>query len=192
MTEHAVNAGKSMEKSTSLQDAHNLNSLSTAVRDNIALGKKLNDVAVNMAQNILHVQFPEVKGLHDTVMGIKKFPQEKGSFVQILHHSDHWIVVGGLENGQVDVYDTLSSGVLSSGFVSQINTLRGLKKGAVLNIKSCQQQDNGVDCGVFAIANAYALCTGVPVGDLRYNAKKMREHLVMCLCGREFSPFPAP
>ena len=184
-TEPAGNSGQL----DSTEDAfHNLEVFSNSAY-NITKKEKLNDVVVNLAQKVLQSQFPDMKGFHDSVMGPRTFPVESGTFVQILHFKDHWIVVGGLENGQVDVYDSSSSGVLSSGFVNQINSLRG-GLDAVTNLKSCQQQVNGYDCGVYAIANAYGICAGLSVRDLKYNRGKMREHLIACLRRREFSPFP--
>ena len=59
----------------------------------------------------------------------------------------------------------------------------------IIYLKS-QQQNNGFDCGVFAIANATALALGKnPVG-LLFDMTKSREHLVKCLKNRKMEHFP--
>ena len=35
-----------------------------------------------------------------------------------------------------------------------------------IHIRSCQQQKNGVDCGIFAVANAYYILSGIDVSEL--------------------------
>ena len=57
-------------------------------------------------------------------------------------------------------------------------------------IKSVQQQPNGVDFGVFAIAFATALVFGDDPTRKRFNVKKMRRHLRDCLKVKRMSPFP--
>ena len=44
-------------------------------------------------------------------------------------------------------------------------------------VKSCQQQGNGYDCGVFAIAFAVSLVFGENPSQLVYNPAKLRNHL---------------
>ena len=59
--------------------------------------------------------------------------------------------------------------------------------------KESQQQWKGAgNCGLFAIANAYAFCKDLQVkcNDLFYNEKKMRAHLVKCLEKGYFADFP--
>jgi Ulp1 family protease len=61
-----------------------------------------------------------------------------------------------------------------------------------LKILENQQQNNGYDCGLFAIANLVEFC----FNDATYNYKnefvlnKMRKHLIHCLERGEFSKFP--
>ena len=53
-----------------------------------------------------------------------------------------------------------------------------------------QSQNGAVDCGVFAIAFATALCNGVDPHSLSLEQKEMREHLVNCYEEGEMLPFP--
>lgn len=54
-----------------------------------------------------------------------------------------------------------------------------------------QQQDNSVDCGVFAIANLVEFCfKGTIDTDITFKSEMMREHLLKCLIKKKFEPFP--
>ena len=44
-----------------------------------------------------------------------------------------------------------------------------------------QKQPNLSDCGLFAIANAMAICNGQSAEVLKYDTKVMRKHLAGCL-----------
>ena len=144
----------------------------------IVLGpKKLNCDIISKAQNILKKQF-SVQGLSDPLhgRGSGRFPIQEGHFVQILQSGDHWIV------------DSLLAGDLSGDFRRHINDIRG--QSTIVNIMFCQQQDNDIDCGVFALANAYCLCTATPLRKLAYKKHLMREHLLQCIVNSEFTMFP--
>jgi hypothetical protein len=54
-----------------------------------------------------------------------------------------------------------------------------------------QKQSNHSDCGLFAIANAMALCNGQTPEYLSYDLKIMRQHLAGCLEDKIFRHFPA-
>ena len=61
-----------------------------------------------------------------------------------------------------------------------------------LRVEICpaQQQDGTVDCGVFAIAFATDLCSGLEPVAAIYDQEKMRQHLLTCLQNRKLLPFP--
>ena len=56
--------------------------------------------------------------------------------------------------------------------------------------KSVQQQGNGVDCGVYAIAFTTSRAYGSNPGKESYDEKKIRPHLVECLKIGKLTPFP--
>ena len=56
--------------------------------------------------------------------------------------------------------------------------------------KSVQQQGNGVDRGVYAIAFATSLAYGSNPEKESYDKKKIRPHLVECLKIGKLTPFP--
>ena len=74
-------------------------------------GRKLSDLSINLVQEILQRQFPEISGLEDTSPGIfGKFTSHKDEFIQTIHGNHHWIVVGGKEKeNAVETYDSLAN-----------------------------------------------------------------------------------
>ena len=54
-----------------------------------------------------------------------------------------------------------------------------------------QKQINGSDCGVFAIANAMAIVSGLDPQKQKYIIPQMRQHLHDCLSSKHMSEFPA-
>ena len=67
------------------------------------LGEKcLSDMTINLAQSILHQQFPSVLGLEHIEMGLTHmFIVRKNSFLQILYGNYHWVIVFGKEKGEI-------------------------------------------------------------------------------------------
>lgn len=61
-----------------------------------------------------------------------------------------------------------------------------------VSILDVQQQTNGVDCGVFAIANLTDFCFSEDIKDqpIPFDIEKMRSHLIKCLEDKKFEKFP--
>ena len=84
------------------------------------------DESINLAQNLLKEQFPEIFGFQDTVIGmIQSFDIIKtdGNFIYLLHvGSLHWVCVANVSenNGECQLYDTLSNGKVSPDVAKQI------------------------------------------------------------------------
>ena len=57
-------------------------------------------------------------------------------------------------------------------------------------LPSVQQQPNGVDCGVFAIAFAVDILNGTAEIRKHFDVGKMRSHLLKCLEEEKFTLFP--
>ncbi|CAG2233949.1 unnamed protein product [Mytilus edulis] len=66
------------------------------------------------------------------------------------------------------------------------------KKKLIIRIPDVQKQQNSIDCGLFAIANALEFCqSGFKGGThITYEQKYMREHLIHCLENGKFTHFP--
>ena len=60
----------------------------------------------------------------------------------------------------------------------------------LINSQPVQQQKNGNDCGLFAIAFAVDLANKMDPSKAQYDDKKLRQHLLHCLESRKVSPFP--
>ena len=117
-----------------------------------------------------------------------------GEFVQILHTgSNHWVCVSaiGCLPGHVNLYDSLYHDAISQEVEDQTNDLLSGRL-ASLQFVSVQQQTNGSDFGVFAIAIAIATCLalGTNPSHLTFDIQRMRSHLVACLKGEKMSMFP--
>lgn len=77
-------------------------------------GKWLTDEHINLAQECLRHQYPEIDGLQDSILfTVPKFVRRiTGSkFVQILHiNGNHWVCVTsiGCSPGEVKIYDSMT------------------------------------------------------------------------------------
>ena len=89
----------------------------------------LTDESINIAQNLLGQQFPEIDGFFDRVVGqMQSFPVMKSlrKYIQILHTGNlHWVCTANLDdkrqnNASSDLYDSLNSGSVSLGVACQM------------------------------------------------------------------------
>ena len=78
----------------------------------------LSDESINLAQNLLKEQFPEISGFQDTVIGKTQsfdIVETDENFIQLLHvGSLHWVYVANVSenkshNGECRMYDSLSN-----------------------------------------------------------------------------------
>ena len=129
----------------------------------------LTDESINLAQNHLHEAFPSISGLQDTANGAAQtFNIVSGNFIQILHDGNlHWVCTLNIsfhsltDVSDINVYDSYDHGYITKMTKRQMATFMFVELPEVNTyIKSVQQQPNGVDCGVFAIAFATALAFG--------------------------------
>ena len=129
-------------------------------------------------------------GLQDTVLGQKlKFKEQKGEFVKILHIGNyHWVVISNINcsKNEIDYYDRLFYGKLRDHVKMQVcNTFKCSGKELTIHKKACQQQTNGVDCGVFAVVNMFHISTG----RTKIREYEMRDHLLPCIKSGHFQKF---
>ena len=160
-------------------------------RDAIIGGEKLNDLVINFAQKVLKMQFPGVKGFQSTLLQEKK---GKGTFhvdkVQIIHsHGNHWIVATTIEaiSYDVKVYDSVFDDVDDHTALLIRNIFGSLAKPKAVVIP---KQLGEHECGLYAIANAAALCFGKDPATLHFKQPLMRVHLVQCLEQKRITHFP--
>ena len=106
----------------------------------------------------------------------------------------HWILSGFLD-GEVRIYDSLSSSTLTPTAEQQLLQLYGATmssndNGLVVASMPMQQQNGSCDCGIFAIAAAFHIAAGDNMKDEAFDQTKMRNHLAQCFRRKALSPFP--
>ena len=159
----------------------------------LSSGNWLNDTIVNCTQNCLCKQFHS-PGLYDTSLGPHLTYPKAQLFHQILHDSNHWILISTISTPPPTVM------VFDSGFHGQISPcvqkqtasiLRILVSKMIFSVQPVQQQTNSDDCGVFAIAFLVELLFGGDPTTVKFDVGKMRSHLYSCLQSGKFDhPFP--
>ena len=173
--------------------------LSKEEKDAIIGKEMLSDESINIAQNLLKQQFPNLNGLVDTSVGkCQEFDiiPAKQRYVQILHAGSlHWVCVASVkenENNQShQIYDSLVSNKIKLDVIEQIADYSFCsKEELLLEIMPVQQQKNGVDCGLFAIAFATSLAFHEDPSVTSYDVERLRPHLVKCLEEGKLTMFP--
>lgn len=149
----------------------------------IRQNEMLTDKHIQMAQELLHRQFPHIEGLLSLTIGTaQQFPVMRHDFIQVLHTGGvHWVCVtniGCQQLNKIKLYDSLYSGV-SPFTKEQIAALLFVEDNDEIevSIPPVAQQTNGTDCGVFAIAFATALCYKLDPTPLKFNRRAIRAHL---------------
>ena len=169
-------------------------------KSTIANKQMLTDESVNIAQNLLKMQFPHIGGLQDTVIGkTQAFDIIKSDekYIQILHSgSYHWICTANMsqskkENSYCQIYDSLTGGTVHPDVAKQIAAFSFCPSSEIVaEVMPVQQQNNGVDCGLFAIAFATSLAFNEDPALTTYDTKLLRTHLISCLEVGKMSLFP--
>ncbi|CAG2232922.1 unnamed protein product [Mytilus edulis] len=154
-------------------------------------------------QNLLKFEFPEINGFQETTLAPVKlngkwvsetgFQSQESPSLQIHHNGNaHWVLSLQTRDGNIYLLDSLSLN-LTTSLEYQLTQIYGKdKKKLIIRIPDVQKQQNSIDCGLFAIANALEFCqTGFKGGThITYEQKYMREHLIHCLENGKFTHFP--
>jgi hypothetical protein len=114
--------------------------------------------------------------------------------MQVVHDSNHWVLVAkGFFGDHVTVYDSLAPTFWNRSHTLSCmsSLLQTPEKQMSYVVKSCQQQNNGYDCGVFVAAYATSLAHGVDPNSLLYDRRSMRKHLRECSVNGRFTAFPS-
>ena len=169
-------------------------------------GKWLNDVHIHAAHQLLKKDC-DLRGMQNTVRGQNlSFEPVEGDMVQILHSAgNHWLTVstvGTEASNVVKVYDSLGT-PLPLHTKKQIASLLKTKESwirmefanvqvstvgqfyynssHVIHFSLLQRQHNYSNCGLFAVANATAICMEQQPESLSYSVGEMRRHFAGCL-----------
>ena len=146
----------------------------------------LSDESIDLAQQLLKKQFLIFGGLQDIALsehyGLDVTKKDK-PFIQVLYNgSAHWICEfnsdkNRSENNTCYILDSLSRVKVTKNVEKKICALLLCKEPVIkVVINSVQQQANGVDCGVFAIAYATSLAFGKNQSLSSCNVPLMRQH----------------
>ena len=108
-----------------------------------------------------------------------------------MQQSFHWVTLSTVnsKSGSVDYYDSLFQGRIKDHVKLKIANLSKTENSELeIYIHSCQQQKDGVDCGMFANANAYYILSGNDASCIRIYEHKMRADFRQCLEQGRFEP----
>ena len=93
--------------------------------------------------------------------------------------------------GHVQVFDSMHDDI-SVDTINQICSIVRSKRSKIkIDILDACKQKGTNDCGLYALANATALCEGELPQSKEYIQKDMRSHLIKCLKESTPSPFPS-
>ncbi|XP_065682327.1 uncharacterized protein LOC136095537 [Hydra vulgaris] len=128
----------------------------------------------------MSIQFNIDVGLQDPIKGkVMSFdPCPSKPFVQILHDGNiHWVCI--------TTYDLLRLREHAPSYTVH-------KKKIVIKVLPVQQQTNGVDCGLYAIAWARQVLetNGIPPSTHMFEQNEMRNHLLNCILNNQLDVFP--
>lgn len=147
------------------------------------------------AMTLIRKAYPSLGGLQDTVFGATwDFSRPKATpWVQIVHNGkNHWVVAYSKQGRTVSLFDSMgTSGDLDRHVVGCISSLLNTNaKSFGLQRKGCQNQNNGWDCGLFAIAITFSLASNNDPSFIKYDPTAMRAHWKECLQNGKITSFP--
>ncbi len=139
----------------------------------LASNKWLSDSHVSAAQFLLKKQHPNISGFEPpTLQYTRTFSVHKGKdFIQCLHVlSNHWILISsvGCPANVILVYDSMNTRLSTSNKAIVADLLQSEHHITIKYVKT-QYQKGYSDCGLFAIANAVAICNGLSPEYLKYD-----------------------
>ena len=147
------------------------------------------------ASQILATSFPNINGLqflqaYQTSSGFSSCDDQSRNVVQI-HFNDalHFLVSFRPAGEQrIRIYDSLYNR-LNRSMEKQLAQIYGKNQGSLtVDFYPVHRQSDGSSCGVFAIANATALCHGLDPTTLVYDEPLIRNRLLACFASGIFDP----
>ena len=166
--------------------------LSAADLQDISAKQMLSDNMILTAQKMIK----NVCGLQDPVLGQNySFKVVNESFIQVLHDGAlHWLTISTFKcaKDEVCVLDSMFHGNIKKHVIRQICSIVNCSKDILtVHVLPVQQQINGVDCGLFALAFAqYIACTSSNPSFVAFNSYMMRKHLLQNITENHLSDFP--
>jgi len=158
------------------------------------MGERLSDIEINVAQQMLRIQFPNLNGLNSTLCQEtdKRNQVYPKNWLQIIFckSGSHWVAATTIacEIGVVKVLDSLFHKLDEE---SKHTILNYMPKDTKIKLVGSQKQVGGDDCGVFAIAHCTSLAFGKDLCKQKFVQEKMRYHLSTCLKHTKLTLFPS-
>ena len=154
----------------------------------------LDDTMMDKGQALLKAQYPHINGLQSVILTEKYalIPQPD-EFLQILNvNGNHWILLStiGCPPATINVYDSLHGNLPPPAQRVVADLLQCKEANITIRYMDVQWRSNGYDCGLFALANATALCAGTDPTSVTLEQSKMRKHFLACLERNCLMPFP--
>ena len=154
----------------------------------------LDDTIIDMGQSLLKAKYGHINGMQSVILG-EKFAMvpQPNEFLQILNENgNHWVFIStiGCPPATVNVYDSLHGSLSSQTRRLIADVLQCKASSFELRYQDVQWQSNGSDCGLFALANASALCNGVEPTTVSFDQYRMQKHLLSCFENCNMMPFP--
>lgn len=158
----------------------------------------LSDREIDFAQKLLAERHTSIESLQSVLLlkaaeyGGFILSVSCGKFVQIINVSgNHWITFTGNANDHhVDIYDSMGCHLTEELIFIIAAILHTNAEKLNVRFIDCIQQVGIEDCGLFAIANATALCLGEEPSSYVWKQSQMREHLLKEFRRGEIGLFP--
>ncbi len=142
---------------------------------------------IDFASYLLANEYPHIDGFQSTLLfsvlhngGVVGTPS--GQFVQILHTgSNHWVTASNRfcpPKNQVCIYDSLSTVMYNKEKRILSWLLSPVEYHCLVTYPAVQQQSNSSNCGLFAIAFAFALCCNLRSENCQFREGGLRAELV--------------
>ena len=153
------------------------------------------DEIIQAVHTLLKLEHPTTNGLMFTTVlsagAVAQSERGKQNVVQIHHDRvrSHWYCSSN-KDGRVDIYDSLSPNGLTDDSRLQLKSLYNLNTEAVLHYPHVDQQENGNDCGPYAVAFATSLCHDINPSKVMYPGD-LRGHILSCFEKGSMTPFPS-
>lgn len=138
--------------------------ISLTQRDKAILinGRKLSDVHMNTAQQLLQAKFNDFNGFQSTLLQATKSLRSQQNIIQIIHIADrdHWATIstlGETEPDHVKYYDSLFNTLSSETQTTIVQLIQPKSYKVHVSIMESPRQTGSIDCGLFAVAVATSL-----------------------------------
>ncbi|KAK3092727.1 hypothetical protein FSP39_006618 [Pinctada imbricata] len=158
----------------------------------------LNCTIIDACMDLIKSQFTNISGLESSCLGIQlDFTRHTDDFIQIINRNPtnggtHWLTVSniGCTPGTVNICDSSFSDVPSIELQCIATLVQPPSMELKIHMLDVFPQNNGYDCGLYAIANLVTIASGHDPTKMRYDRLKMRSHLFLCLERKSLTMFP--